>query len=232
MYRAESLRLVECSVEDLAIITHFSCSQCFLSPLIQASLYRGSNHQFVMKTLNLNATLFQPKLGTWPLTCSPHCEDQHPGQLKHGSVVLTASPLNIDDTVTAFFIVLRSLCAYWKVHGMVSTVFTSSFGGLCVVSEECFRPYSGINHKHSPQSFPFFLQSSSFLHFILCPPFPDLIFAASPYPVFPFPLLLIFISSSCFLSPLMTTSFMLLWVHTSSLLLFLPFLSSPNCFVV
>lgn len=52
------------------------------------------------KGTNLSAILFQPKLGTWPLTCSPCYQDQHPGQLRHGSVVLTTSPLNIDDTVS------------------------------------------------------------------------------------------------------------------------------------
>lgn len=57
---------------------------------------------------NLSIALFQPKLGTWPLTCSPRCQDQHPGQLRHSSAALTASPLNIDDTVTVLFIVLGS----------------------------------------------------------------------------------------------------------------------------
>lgn len=68
------------------------------------------------------------------MTCTPRCQDQHPGQLRQGSVVLTTSPLNIDDTVPVVFIVLHSFSAVTCLAAF--TVFASLFGGLCVVSEE------------------------------------------------------------------------------------------------
>lgn len=73
----------------------------------QVSLYRGSNHWFVIK--GRTATPSQPKPGTWPLTCSPCCQDKHPGRPRHGSVVWTKSPLNIGRVLCCSFLSQMSL---------------------------------------------------------------------------------------------------------------------------
>lgn len=57
--------------------------------------YRRPDFWFVM-----HAVLYGPKLGSWPLTCWPRCQDQHPGQPEHSSAGLTACPLNMDDSVS------------------------------------------------------------------------------------------------------------------------------------
>ena len=109
------------------------------------------------------------------MTCTPRCQDQHPGQLRQGSVVLTTSPLNIDDTVPVVFIVLHSFSAVTCLAAF--TVFASLFGGLCVVSEE----WKWNKSLFFFQTFPLCL-----LHSTLLPlPWPHLFFT-SPYSVYLF----------------------------------------------
>lgn len=108
------------------------------------------------------------------MTCTPRCQDQHPGQLRQGSVVLTTSPLNIDDTVPVVFIVLRSFSALTCLAAF--TVFTSLFGGLCVVSED----WKWNKSLFFFFFFKLFLPASSIPHSFLCP---DLIFLTSPYSI-------------------------------------------------
>lgn len=64
--------------------------------------------------------LYCPKLGTWPLTCWPGCQDQQPGQPERSSVGLTACPLNTDHSVSQGSSRLQS--------SSVSTVFPPLFG--------------------------------------------------------------------------------------------------------
>lgn len=116
------------------------------------------------------------------MTCTPRCQDQHPGQLRQGSVVLTTSPLNIDDTVSVVFIVLRSFSALTCLAAF--TVFTSLFGGLCVVSDEW---------KWNKSLFIFLkLFPPCLLHSTLLPlPWPHLFYLPLLNSPFPFLLLLL-----------------------------------------